>query len=201
MSEYGNISATVRTGKGKGVARQLRAKGLAPAVLYGQGQPAISLSFDPHLFEKAKDPARGYNTVFNLTIEEEGQEAKVVPCMVADVQSDAVRGDLVHLDFLRLDLEAQVHRRIPVRYEGRPPGVVKGGKLKTFRREVKVSAKPGDLPVELVVDMGNLDAGDTIRIADVSLPNTSFRERPDSPLALVEMPKAKKDEGEEEEKK
>lgn len=201
MSEYGNITATVRTGKGKGVARQLRAKGLAPAVLYGQGQPSVSLTFDPHLFEKAKDPARGYNTVFNLTIEEEGQQAKVVPCMVADVQSDAIRGDLTHLDFLRLDLEAEVQRRIPVRYEGRSPGVAAGGKLKTFRREVKVSAKPNDLPVELVVDLSTLDSGETIRMADVSLPNTTFRERPDSPLALVEVPKVKKTEEGEEDKK
>ncbi|MCX4247626.1 50S ribosomal protein L25 [Paraliomyxa miuraensis] len=193
MSEYGRISAKVRTGHGKGVARQLRRQGQVPAVMYGQGGDNLSLTIDPHLFQKATDPARNLNTVFHVEVEQEGG-AQTVPCMVVDLQRDAVRDHVLHVDFLRVDLEVPVERKIPVTYHGRAAGVMKGGKLKTYRRLVNVSAKPLDLPEELAIDLSPLDAGQTMRIKDVSLPNTTFLENPEAPLALVEAPKAKKEE-------
>jgi large subunit ribosomal protein L25 len=196
MSEYGRLSAKVREGHGKGVARQLRRKGLIPAVLYGRGGDNLSLTIDPLLFGKATDPARSYNTVFQLELEQDGAPAQTVTCMVVDYQRDAVNDRLRHVDFLRVDPEQEVQRKIPVSYVGRAAGVMKGGKLKTFRRIVKVSAKPFELPVELSVDISPLDAGQYLRIKDVSLPGTTFLESPEAPLAFIELPKAKKAEEE-----
>lgn len=191
MSEYGRISAKVRQGHGKGVARQLRMKGLVPAVMYGRGGDNLSLTIDPHLFQKATDPARNLNTVFYVEVEQEGGGSQMVPCMVVDIQRDSIRDYVLHVDFMRVDLEEPVERNIPVRYHGRAAGVMKGGKLKTYRRFVRVSVKPAELPDELAVDLGPLDAGETLRIKDVSLPNTAFLESPEAPLAFIEMPKAK----------
>jgi large subunit ribosomal protein L25 len=194
MSDYGRLSAKVRTNHGKGVARQLRRRGLVPAVMYGQGGDNLSLTLDPHLFHKASDPAHGNNTLFHLEIEQDGAPTQTVPCMVVDIQRDAIRDYVMHVDFLRVRLDEQVQRKIPVRYHGRAAGVMKGGKLKTFRRVVTVSAKPAELPHELAIDLAPLDAGQTLRIKDVSLPNTTFLESPEAPLAFIEMPKAKKEE-------
>ena len=88
MSEYGHITATVRTQRGKGAARQLRMKGLTPAVMYGAGGENLALTIDPHLLSKAADPDKQYNTLFHMTVEREGQAPEVVPCMIADVQRD-----------------------------------------------------------------------------------------------------------------
>lgn len=194
MSDYGRVSATVRTGHGKGVARQLRQRGLTPAVLYGQGGENLSLAIDPLLFAKATDPARNYNTVYTLEIAQDGAPTQTVTCMVVDYQKDAVRDHLLHVDFMRVDPDKEVQRKIPVNYTGRAAGVMKGGRLKTFRRIVKVAAKPFELPVELTVDLTPLEAGETLRIKDVSLPGTTFLENPQDPLALVEQPKAKQEE-------
>lgn len=196
MSEYGRLSATVRTRHGKGVARQLRRQGLVPAVMYGHGGDNLSLTIDPLLFQKATDPARNLNTLFHVKIEGDGAPADEVPCMVVDLQRDSVRDFVLHVDFLRVDPELEVERKIPVSYHGRAAGVMKGGKLTTYRRLVKVSAKPSDLPEELSIDLVPLDAGETLRIKDVSLPNTRFLESPEAPLAFIEMPKAKKAEEE-----
>ncbi len=192
MSDYGNLSASVRTSHGKGVARQLRQRGLVPAVIYGRGGDNVSLTLDPHLFQKATDPARNYNTLFHLTLE--GSSEGVVPCMVVDIQRDAIRDFVLHIDFMRVDPELPVEREIPVRYHGRAVGMMKGGRLKTYRRVVKVSAKPAELPEELAVDLTPIDAGETLRIKDVSLPNTTFLESPEAPLAFVELPKVKQEE-------
>lgn len=194
MSEYGRLPAKVRENHGKGVARQLRRKGLTPAVLYGQGLPNVSLAIDPLLFGKATDPARSYNTVFQLEIEQDGAPAQTVVAMVVDYQRDSIRDHVLHVDFMRVDPEKPVERKIPVKYIGRSVGVMKGGRLKTFRRIVQIAAKPFDLPVELTVDVSPLDGGQYLRIKDVSLPATTFLESPEAPLAFVDMPKAKTEE-------
>ena len=64
--------------------------------------------------------------------------------MIADIQRDAIRGDMLHVDFMRVDPDKDVQRKIPVRYHGRAAGVMVGGKLKTMRRVVKISAKPAE---------------------------------------------------------
>ena len=194
MSEYGRLPAKVRAGHGKGVARQLRREGLTPAVLYGQGGENVSLAIDPQLFGKATDPARNYNTVYRLELEQDGAPAQTVTCMVVDYQKDSVRDHLLHVDFMRVDPEKPVQRKIPVSYAGRAAGVMIGGRLKTFRRVVKVAAKPFELPVELAVDLTPLEAGQYLRIKDMSLPGTTFLENPEAPLAWIEQPKAKKEE-------
>ncbi len=195
MSEYGNITAQLRTGRGKGVARQLRQSGLIPAVMYGRGGDNLSLTIDPHLLSKATDPERVYNTLFRVTVEQEG-DTQTVPCLIADVQRNAIRDDLIHVDFMRVDPAEDVVRKIPVRYHGRAAGVMVGGKLKTFCRTLRVSAKPGEIPVELAVDLSPLEAGQYLRIKDMSLPGATFVENPELPLAFIEMPKAKKDDDE-----
>jgi len=194
MSEYGRLPAKLRAGHGKGVARQLRRKGLTPAVLYGQGEPNLSLAIDPLLFGKVTDPARNYNTVYQLELEQDGAPAQTVTCMVVDYQKDSIRDHVVHVDFMRVDPEKPVQRKIPVSYTGRAAGVMIGGRLKTFRRVVTVSAKPFELPVGLTVDLTPLDAGQYLRIKDMSLPGTTFLENPEAPLAFIEMPKAKTEE-------
>ncbi len=196
MSDYGKINATVRTRNGKGAARQLRRSGMVPAVMYGQGSDSLSLALDPHLFAKATDPERQYNTLFHMNVEQPGGAAEVVICMVADVQTDAIRDHLMHIDFMRIDPEQPVRRKIPVRYHGRAAGVAAGGKLRTYRRMVEVSAKPGELPVELAVDVTPLEPGEHIRVSDVSLSNAVFNESPEAPLAFVELPKAAREEDE-----
>lgn len=201
MSDYGQITATVRTKRGKGAARQLRMQGLTPAVMYGGGGENLALTIDPHLLNKAADPDKKYNTLFHMKVEGEGQKGEVVPCLIADVQRDSVRSDLLHVDFMRVDPEQEVQRKIPVRYFGRAAGVMVGGKLKTMRRTVKISAKPADIPVELAVDLTSLEAGAYLRLKDMSLPGTTFLEDLESPLAYIELPKAKQDEAEGDDKK
>lgn len=208
MSDYGNINATVRTGRGKGAARQLRASGQIPAVLYGGGADNVSLAINPHEFHKATDPDKQVNTLYSLTISEEGKADVTAPAVVAEMQLDVVKDRLTHIDFMRVDLDKEVVRKIPVRYAGKSIGVTKGGKLRTFKRHLEVAAKPADVPVELLVDITPIDQGQTVRIKDLTLPGARILDRADSPVAVVELAKAKTEDeeggstgGEEEAKK
>lgn len=189
MSEYGNISAQPRDKSGKGVSRKLRAAGRIPSVMYGRGKESMKLSIDPHELRKAMDPARKLNTFFTVDIEGHGPET----CVIADCQIEPTKDTFMHVDFLRVDPGLEVFVKIPVRYFGRAAGVVAGGKLKTTRREIRVAAKPAEVPVELAVDVSPLDLGGRLTLADIPLENARLLERPDTVVALIDAPK-KRDE-------
>ncbi len=196
MSEFGNVNVSVRHKRGKGAARSLRREGQVPGVLYGAGGDSVSLALNPMELMKATDPERSWNTMYTLTITEEGKGETKQAAVVTDVQVHPVRREVEHIDFMRVDPDADVVRKIPVRFEGRSVGVVKGGKLKTFRRTVRVASKPADVPVELLVDISDIDAGESLRMKDVSLANGRLVEPGDARLCVVEMPKSRP-EGEE----
>lgn len=196
MAEFGNINVSVRTQTGKGVARTIRREGLIPGILYGSGKDNISLTLNPHELMKATDPSRSWNTMFTLTIKDEGQKETTQTVMVSDVQVHAVRREVEHIDFMRVDSDSEVIRKIPVRYEGRSAGVVKGGKLKTYRRTVRIACKPGEVPVELLVDITDVDAGESLRFKDVEMASGRLVEPEDGRLCFVDLPKSGPEGGE-----
>lgn len=187
MSEYGQLKATARERSGKGVARKLRAQGLTPAVVYGQKQPHRNITISPNDMRKAMDPARKGNTLFTLDIE--GSEPEKVLCMLTDVQFDPVRDDILHVDFLRVSADQEVQVQVPVAYHGRPVGVAMGGKLRTFRRVVKVASKPGEIPEIVNIDISGLEGGASLRFGDLSIENARILEAPQTVAAQVEMPR------------
>lgn len=196
MSEYGNLGVTVRVAAGKSAVRQLRRAGKFPAVIYGAGKDNVAIAIDPLEFGKASDPTKGFNTFFKLSVTKDGKPVGVETCIIADFQRDALRTDVVHVDFLRVDPNVEVVRPVPVRVTGRAAGVVKGGRIRCPYRTVQVAAKPAELPVEVVVDVTPLDNGDAVRMRDVTLPNARLVEPPDAALALCEIAYVKVEEEE-----
>lgn len=191
-TQYGTLEVSVRRSRGKGAARSLRREGLVPGVIYGQGKDNLALSLHPGELRKATDPERSWNTFYTLTIKESGQPDRVESAVVVDVQTDAVRDDIVHVDFMRVDPEQEVVRSVPLRLHGRSVGVFKGGKLKTFRRALKVAAKPRDVPIEIALDITPIDGGESLRMKDVSVDDARLVENPEQRILTVEMPKAER---------
>lgn len=201
MSEYGNLSVQVRKSHGKGAARSLRRSGLVPGVVYGAGQDNVSVAFSAKELRTATDPAKQTNTVFHFTLQEDGKDVGKAQVMIADIQRVPLKQDLMHVDFMRVDSDTEITREVPVVYEGRAAGVAAGGKLKKFLKSVKVAAKPTDIPTKVVVTLTPLQAGQYMRLKDIELANARIVANLEQPVALVEMPKAKKEGEEEEEKK
>lgn len=193
--DKGNLNVQLRTRKGKGVARKLRAAGRIPGVVYGGGKDNLLISVSPREMRKAMDPERKLNTYWTLDVQDDaGKSQGNVTCVIADYQMDALRDTFTHVDFMRVSDDTPVTVKIPVEYTGRSKGVVLGGKLRTLRRSVKVAAKPSQIPVKLVVDVTNIDAGESLRLRELSLPNTEILDRDDTVMALVEAPRGKKEE-------
>ncbi|MFO7566709.1 MAG: 50S ribosomal protein L25 [Enhygromyxa sp.] len=195
-TQYGKLTAKVRQASGKGVARKLRADGLIPAVIYGKGQGNLMLTVSPRELRRAMDPQRKLNTFFTVTIE--GQDGQSVEqCVLTDYQADPIRDEFLHVDFLRVDPDSEVVTKIPVEYIGRAAGVVAGGKLRTYQRTARIAAKPAEIPVKLTVDVTPLNAGETLRMQDLSLPNARLLEHPNVVVAHVDPPRVAKTAAEE----
>lgn len=151
----------------KGVARRHRADGRLPAVLYGHGiSEPVCLSADPVQVKKGLENPKGFNALFHLNIA--GQAP--VPVMVRDIQRDAISRDILHVDFVAPDLEQPIVAVVPVNVTGRSIGIASGGRLRKPYREVKLRAKPAEIPAEVLIDITNLDQGDEIRASGMPLP-------------------------------
>ncbi len=163
-----DLNVEIRTGTGKGAARQARRDGMVPGVVYGgDAEPqAIQVPFNV-LLKKLKD-GRFLSTLFNLKIE--GQEDVRVICR--NVQRHVVKDLPTHLDLLRLKRTSKISLFIPVEFvnEEEAPGIKKGGVLTVVRPEVELNVTAGDIPEKLVVDLAGKEVGDTITISQIDLP-------------------------------
>jgi large subunit ribosomal protein L25 len=78
---------------------------------------------------------------------------------------------------------------VAVRLQGDAPGVRDGGVLEQQVHEIEIESLPGDLPAEITVDISELEAGNSIRISDLTAPKgVEFRSDPDTVLAAIIQP-------------
>ncbi len=160
------VSAEPRESRGKNEARRLRVKGLAPAVLYGSGSPAVAVSVSPKEINRILHSNTGHNTIFNLAVE--GGEA--TPAMIVDWQSDPVKENLLHVDLKRIDLTKRIAVKVRVHVTGEPKGVkLQGGLLEVITREVEIECLPDDIPESYTVDVTELMIGQNLRASEIPL--------------------------------
>ena len=166
--EIPDLHAEVRTGTGKGAARQARREGYVPGIVYGGGtdpQP-INVQFYP-LLKKLK-AGLFLSTLFNLKVE--GQEDVRVICR--NVQRDVVKDLPTHLDLMRLRRTSRINLFIHVEFinHDAAPGLKRGGTLTVVRPEVELEVTAGDIPDHVTVDLTGRVIGDVIHINDIPLP-------------------------------
>src|SRR5947209_1283678 len=162
--EVGKLVAEVRT-TGKSNLSHVRKAGKIPAVVYGGGVDPIAIAVDPAQLLKALDPVKKTNTVIELSV---GSEKLTV--MVRDHQKDALRGDLTHADFIRVQLDKDVHAVVPVVLTGKSVGVKEGGIMHQVIHKLEIACTPDKIPVKLEIDVANLAMNEALHVRDLKLP-------------------------------
>ncbi len=161
------IAAQLRKGTGKGPNRRTRAKGLIPSVLYGQNTETVNLAVNEHDFLKAVVKLGGELAMFNLTAEDAGVKEQLV--VIREAQRDPVTERIVHLDFLRVDLNKPIDVHLAVHRMGSAVGVREGGVLEQVQRTVHLRCLPDQVPAKFEIDVTNLAIGDAIHVGDLEL--------------------------------
>ena len=166
--EIPDLHATVRTGTGKGAARQARRDGNVPGIVYGGGTDPLPINIPFNLLFKNLKAGRFLATLFNMKVD--GHEDTRVICR--NVQRDVVKDLPTHVDFMRLKRTSKIALFIPVEVTGEEecPGIRKGGVLTMVRPEVELTVTAGDIPEKIVISLAGLEIGDTVTISSVDLP-------------------------------
>jgi large subunit ribosomal protein L25 len=152
----------------------------------------VALIIDPHALVKSLDKERKRNTVFSLSVAD-GATAADVTAMIRDVQIDPLSRALIHVDFIRVNMDEEVKVTVPLVLRGTPVGVVNGGNLHQSMHELPVAAKPDAIPAKLEMDVSALDIGEALHASDLKLgPGVRVLLDPKEAVASVVAPRAEK---------
>lgn len=180
------LETSVRTGTGKGPARQARMAGNVPAVLYGLGQNPVMLTINAKRFDQVLAHGRG-----NLIIEIDLGEGEKLTTIVRDLQRDPISSRVLHVDFQRISLTDTIHRAIPVRLVGIAIGVKDYGGVMDFpNREVEVEGLPTAIPSAIEFDVTALMVGDVVHARDLKIEGVTMLTDPGLVILHVVPPTA-----------
>ncbi|MBQ0140089.1 MAG: 50S ribosomal protein L25/general stress protein Ctc [Kurthia sp.] len=155
------VHAKTRKAHKRAVLSELREGGFVPAVVYGYKIETTPIAVDERDFEKTLRED-GRNAVMSLEV-----DGKPVNAVLAEVQKDPVKGNLIHLDFLAVNMNKKIELDVPILIVGDSVGVREGGSLQMPNREVKLNVEPSKIPELIEVDITTLGIGDSISVADI----------------------------------
>lgn len=152
-----------RRGKlGTAESRRMRQAGRIPANLYGLGKEAISVSVCTDLVDQLVATLSSV-----VDVELDGTVEKAV---VREVQWNTFSTVVRHLDLLRVDPNGKATVEVPVEFKGEPLGLKDGGAIRQLAKSLTVSCPDYRIPKSIVVRIGALMIGDSIKASDVALP-------------------------------
>ncbi len=180
------IKADTRNGKGKGIARKLRREGRIPAVLYGRSVEPVSITVSSRDWDNISRHMKK-NVILDMEISG-GQGVENRPVMVKEVRKDALGTNVLHIDFLQVSMERTVEVEVPIHLKGKSKGEVMGGIIDIHLRSVKVECLPAQIPEEIVIDVADLEIGDSVHVEDISLPGVKMVEHGDIAILTLIPP-------------
>ncbi|GAA0311043.1 large subunit ribosomal protein L25 [Gracilibacillus halotolerans] len=173
----------------KSQTKLLRSKGEIPAVLYGYNIEPITIAVNEiELIKTVRDEGR--NAIISLNIDGESYNV-----MLHEYQIDPIRGDLIHADFLAVDMSEELEVNVSIVLEGDAIGVKEGGVLQQPLYELLVRAKPNEIPEQINVDVSNLNIGESILVSDIkAASNYEIVEEETTAIATILVPDEVSDE-------
>ncbi|WP_010279392.1 50S ribosomal protein L25/general stress protein Ctc [Paenibacillus senegalensis] len=148
----------------KSQKKQMRAEGFVPASVYGKSIDNVSVSVNQKdIFQILKTNPNG---VIQLTLPYENQSH---PVMIQHVQRDPISGELLHVDFHKIQMDEPVRSMVPIEIVGEAAGVKEGGVLQVQAHELEVKCLPDRIPSSLQLDVTNLEIGGNLTVADISV--------------------------------
>ncbi|MCX7905583.1 MAG: 50S ribosomal protein L25 [Elusimicrobiales bacterium] len=174
------LNAFLRENAGvRSTLRELRSKGIVPAVVYGGDFKPVNISVS--LKEFISLIKKAGNSV--ITLKYGDKEDMVV---VKDIQKHVVTDQIIHVDFNRVAMDKKIDIKVPLKFIGEPYGVkTQGGIAEYDIREVTVRCYPKDIPHEIQIDISNLRIGDSIRIKDIKQDRFEIRENPENIVVSI----------------
>jgi large subunit ribosomal protein L25 len=178
------LSLTARGPEGSRSARRLRRAGSVPGVLYGGGDQPAHFSVDARTL---RNTLAHSGAILQVSLD----GGKQSPVLVKDVQRHPVRGDVVHVDLLRVRMDETIQTTVVLELTGADaaPGVVEGGVLTQETRELNIEALPGDIPDAIAHDVSGLEMNATLLLSAIAAPRgVTFLDDPEETVVATITP-------------
>lgn len=183
-SDTTTLNIAPRDVEGSRANRRMRRAGRVPGVLYGGGEEPVSFSVDDRELRHA---LRQSGAVVELSL-----DGKTSNAVLKDFQRDPVRGDMWHVDFVRVRMDVAIQTQVVLELVGADdaPGTSEGGVLEQATRELNIEALPGDIPESIQFDASNLEINATVHLSDITAPDgVTFLDDPETVIASITLPR------------
>jgi len=186
MAKQLKLTAQTRLAVGRTAVKKIKKQGLIPAVVYGGHDKPISLTLNAREITTLLAHATSEHLLVDLEINDGGTISNRL-ALIQEVQHDAIRRDVLHVDFHAVRADEMLHSEIPVEPFGEPAGVKNfGGILELNMHSIEVECLPKDLPELIRIDVSGLGVGDSIHIKHIQFP-TGVTARADGDLTVVRV--------------
>lgn len=165
----------------KSVLHQLRKEGNIPAVVYGKHEESKAIAVrKTDLLKIISDMGR--NGIFSLKVNGKSQDV-----VLEDYQSNPINNDILHADFLHVNMSTELHAKVYVTLTGAAKGVEEGGILQQSLHELNITAKPKDIPETIEVDVSQLEIHHTIKVGSIreKYPNITIKHEDEEVIATI----------------
>jgi large subunit ribosomal protein L25 len=168
MANMLELSVSARKETGKPHLSGLRAEGFVPGIFYNAKGENIAVKVKELPLEKLYRKI-GNAHVFQLKIESDGA-VEEKPSFIWELKHHPVKKRIMHVDFYGVDLSKKIKVEIPVKVEGKAPGVVEGGVLELFREMVEIECLPLSIPESISADVSGLGINQNVMISELKAP-------------------------------
>jgi large subunit ribosomal protein L25 len=173
--------------------KRLRRAGIVPGVVYGSGEESTNVQVDAKTFETLYKSA-GRTSVVKFKIP---GHTRATSGFIKSVQRNPLTGQVLHVDYLVVNLKQEMEVDVPLVFTGEAPAVEEtGGTLLHNLSSIRVKALPTDIPHEVSVDVSVLKSLDVaIHVRDLNLNRDLIQvlSDPDTLVATVVPPRAEEE--------
>ncbi|MBY0554025.1 50S ribosomal protein L25 [bacterium] len=181
MKKQIELTVEARTA-GRADARGLRVNKMVPGIIYGAIENAnISL----HVNDVLKYNSRAYENAL-MTIKSSDAKLNGKVALFKEVSVNPLSRRPEHVDLFALDLTKAVRVSVEIKVEGKAIGIAEGGLLNIVTRQVEVECLPTAIPEFILIDVTELNVGDSIHASELTIPaGVKLISRPELTIAAV----------------
>jgi len=162
MEKAQKLKAEVRQHLGSKDSAGLRKQGRIPAVVYGHKKEPVAISLDARAF--LEELHKGHR-LMDIQVDAEAEKM-----LIKDVQYDHLGKDIIHVDFMRVDVTEMVSVTIPVELKGTAKGTHEGGMVEVHADQLEVECRVTEIPERITVSIKEMAIGDSLHAKDIQLP-------------------------------
>lgn len=191
--ELHKMNAQTRPDVSKPEKKAWRAKGFVPSVLYGGEGEAIPLALHEKSWQKLFDDSGSRNMILDIILDDNAEELELVK--VGEVQRHPAKGNLLHVDLIRLARGVTALFEVPVRYIGKAEGEKSGGILMKHQDYLEVESLPKNVPDAIEIDITPFQLTEGLRVGEIPWDNEDVKIVTDPGLLVfsIEVPKVIKE--------